>query len=341
MKKTFTILFLFSIILSTNGQISLTFDNQAIVVGDSHHFILADKTDEGSAGADQIWDFSGLKKQGDLTSYMLDASQTASGTSIPEATSVIKEWENYFYFRVSKNLMEEYGLASCNTVYKYDKPLIKIKFPFNYGNSCEGLFHGTDVSNQKNQLQGSYKIEADAYGKLLLPDNVVIDNVLRLKSVRNDISGTSSITTTTYRWYSSDVRYPLLTIIKTDNGGKTNTSITAYYADAKTSLKSATVADSNIENELVDNDNFTLSIYPNPYSEKLFINYRLYKQSDIKIEVVDNTGKSIYSIQHPNQSEGEYTESFTGKSYGLKQGVYFMKVLIGGKLITKKIVQVD
>jgi hypothetical protein len=340
MKKIFTIaILLIGFVLNDWGQTVLRYETHAIKLGDDHHFRLANKVDEGPAGPNQVWDFSGLKAEGDLTSHMLDALQTPKGNLIPEATSVIKEGENNFYFRVSKNVIEEYGLVSCNAVYRYDKPLIKIKFPFNYGNQCQGEFHGTDVNNLSVQLNGVYKIEADAYGTLILPGNITINNVLRLKSTRTDITGNSSNYTVTYRWYSSNVRYPLLTIIKYENGSKSNTAVTAYYADAGNISKSS--QNTTEENELLTDENIKLSVFPNPYSEKVNINYYLYKQNDVKIAIIDNMGKTVCTLVNQNQTEGQYTKTFAGRDYGLKYGIYFVRVIVGGKVITKKIIQVD
>ena len=338
MKKIFTItIFLFGFILSNWSQISLLYNNQAIVIGDAHHFRLANTVDEGPAGPNQIWDFSGLKIQGDLTSYMLDALLTPNGTKIPEATSVIKEGENNFYFRVSKSDIKEYGLASCNVVYRYDQPLTKLKFPFRYGDHSQGVFHGSDVNNAAIELKGTYQIEADAYGKLLLPHNVTINNVLRLKSTRTDQFNNASNTTITYRWYSTDVRYPLLTIIKYENNGKYQTSVTAYYADAGNIVKSSkNDADGN---EVIANDNFTFTAFPNPYTESININYYLYQQSDVSISVVDNMGKTVHTLVNQKQDEGQYTQSFTGKDFGLNAGVYFVRIIVNGKVEIAKIIQ--
>jgi hypothetical protein len=340
MKKIFSItILLIGFVLNDWGQIALKYENQAIVIGDAHHFLFANKVDEGTAGPNQVWDFSGLKAEGDLTSYMLDAMQTPKGNLIPEANAVIKEGENNFYFRVSKNVIEEYGLASCNAVFRYDQPLVKIKFPFHYGNQCQGQFHGTDVNNPSIQLNGTYKIEADAYGKLILPGNITINDVLRLKSIRTDVAGNSSTTTVTYRWYSSDVRYPLLTIIKYENAGKSNTAVTAYYADAGNVSKSS--KNTPEESELIANENIRLKIYPNPYSDKVNINYYLFKQNDVNIAIIDNMGKSICTIVNQNQTEGPYTKSFAGKDYGLKQGIYFVRIIVAGQVITQKIIQAN
>jgi hypothetical protein len=267
---------------------------------------------------------------------MLDALLTPDGTKIPEATSVIQEGPNNFYFKVSKIDMQEYGLASCNAVFRYDQPLVKMKFPFRYGDQCQGQFHGTDVNNPTIQLNGTYKIIADAYGKIILPGNIVINDVLRLKSARTDGLGNSTNTTITYRWYSKNVRYPLLTIIGNENAGIFHPTLTAYYADAGSSAK---FKQAENQSDLITNENFRVSIYPNPYAERTNINYVLYKASDVNISIVDNMGKSIQIIVNHAQEAGQYTESFAGRDFGLKAGVYLVRIIVDGKIETTKLIQ--
>lgn len=334
MKKIFTLTFLLvGFVLNNQGQVTLKYNNQAIIPGTSHHFKLANKADVGPAGPNQVWNFSDLKAEGDLTSYMLDAKQTPKGNLIPEANAVIQEGSNLFYFAVSKNIIEEYGLASGNAVYRYDKPLVKMKFPFRYGDKYEGQFHGTDVNNQSVQLNGTFKIEVDAYGTLMLP-NATIKNVIRLKSTRTDGTGNLTNSTVTYRWYSTDVRYPLLTIITYVSGSQTNSAITAYYADASNAKSSPE------KEELAAND-IKLSVYPNPYSEKFNIEYNLFKQSNVNISIVDNNGKTICTLVDQIQDAGQYSKIFNATDYGVKQGIYFVRVMVGSEVNTLKMVKVN
>jgi hypothetical protein len=339
MKKLFTIFPFLFVFWLVNGQTALKFSNQAIVIGNSHHFKLASAVDEGASGTDQIWDFSGLKAQNDFTSYMLDATQTPNTSDIPDANVVIKENQSLYYFKVSKTQIDELGFASCSKVYRYIVAPVKMKFPFTYGNYAEGPFHGVDVNNANNQLSGTYKIEVDATGTLIIPGNKPIHNVVRLKSSRTDEAGASSNTTITYRWYSANVRYPLLTIIRNGSDDKFVTSTVAYYADVVSQTKSVIADDA--ENNVVVDENFTISAYPNPYTDKLRIDYHLYRESSVIIGVYDNVGKSIALLVNQKKTKGNYTEWFSGKDYGMKQGVYYLRVSIDGKITTKKIVQID
>lgn len=328
--KTFTsIIVLLGLFLNISAQTALTYKNQAIKPGDSHHFYLVDKVSEGTSGPNQLWDFSKLKKTGELTSLMLNPSETAGGSLIPDANAVIRENNVDFFFKVTNNEILDYGFASCGNVFKYDKPLVKIKFPFQYGSIQQGEFHGTDVNKPEVQLSGTYKIEVDGYGKLILPGEVAADNVVRLKSTRTE--GGSSIVT--YRWYTSNLRYPLLTVIKSENGGNTTPILGAYYAGSL--QKTAQLEETNS-----GNDDMIVSVYPVPFSDELTIDYTLYNSGSVKIELLDNSGKPIKSLVSSNLEEGAYKESVSGQEHKLAQGVYFVRAIINGKVLIKKVIKI-
>lgn len=319
-------------VVTVFSQTSLTYKNHAIVAGTSHHFYMAQKADEGPSGPNQTWNFSEFKKESELTSQMLSTSETDKGAILSDANAIIREFSNDFYFKVTKNAIEEYGYSNGNTIIKYDQPLVKIKFPFSYGNVQQGSFNGTDINNPSVKLSGTYKIEADAYGKLILPDNIVYKNVLRLKSTR--IDGNCTCTLVTYRWYSSDVRYPLLTIIKSENGGTSNALLTAYYADGSTLKKDATEEPNN---SLAGD--YKLAVSPNPFEDNVTVTYQLSKASNVKLEIVDNNGKPVQTLVAQKKEQGNYTITFSAKQLGLSQGAYFVRGTFNEKVLTEKIIK--
>ena len=85
------------------------------------------------------------------------------------------------------------------------------------------------------------KYIGDAYGSLILPNNITVENVLRVKQSRTFDNGNgNSLQEITYRWYSTDVRYPILVIIKYVTATSSNIAEVAMYAHAGDRNKSAT-----------------------------------------------------------------------------------------------------
>ena len=235
--------------------------------------------------------------------------------------------------------MEETGMASNDksVVIKYDQPFLKMKFPFTAGDAFAGSISGTYAAGSlKATISGSYSVEADGWGKLILPGNVIAENTLRVKSVKNYdrifTSSTQHIEITTYRWYNEYNRYPLLvlTSIKATTGSRvTTTSQAAYSNRLKTTLPVK-------KTTLSEND---LSLYPNPVSDKLTIKYQVETPGKVTIELYDNTGKKIRSLLDKNLNAGNYSLELDTQSEGLPSGMYYIRAIMNGMTITKEFIR--
>ena len=337
-RSIFTLFGATFMIAALNGQITLTSKTHGFRVGDSHEFVIMKNVDEGISGPNVIWDFSGLEvTDKTLTSHMLSNDVTEKTRTIPQSNFVLEEFGNHFIFNVSKDKMEQYGTVSCNTVTIYDKPFLKLKFPFEFGDNVSGVYSGfQETENSLVQVNGSYNIEADAYGTLLLPNNVEVSNVLRVKQTRNIQSdnGCSSIEIT-YRWYAEQIRYPVLVIIKYVLPQQTFIAQTALYAHPESQKKNITSVSSA---ESVTN----FDVYPNPYGEKLTINYNLNKNGNVKIELYDVSGK-LYktALNNVKQESGFKSVTLEGIDSGKLPGTYYVRVTVDNNAYTKKVLKLQ
>jgi hypothetical protein len=338
MKKIY--IFISCLVLSATilrSQTVLTFSNQGLVPRTSHDFYFTTNQDEGASGANVIWDFSNLTPANkNLTSHMLNPSNLEKSGEIPEANTVIEEFGNLFYFKVSQNIIEQYGTVGCNTVTKYDVPFVKLKFPFAYGDKASGNYSGIQESNNiKTPVAGKYEISADAYGTLILPGNISINSVLRVKQIRTFEVGNPNLTEITYRWYTDDVRYPLLVIIKFQNGKESYVSQTAVYAHAGNRNKSATSL-SYLDLEPIKD----FSVFPSPYHDKLTISYELGKKGNVIINLYDISGKFSRTILSKTQQEaGNHTISLSNDEFSLMPGIYYVRLTLDNNSYMKKIVK--
>ena len=140
MKKIyFVIIIAVASLINLNAQLKMSKTSHGIVAGDSHLFLFTNPANEGPAGKNVTWDFSTLKANGKtLTSHMFSAAETHKGSVIGEANAAIEEFGNVFYFKETPKGIEHYGYVSGNTVIKYDKPLLKLKFPLTLGDKFSG-----------------------------------------------------------------------------------------------------------------------------------------------------------------------------------------------------------
>jgi uncharacterized protein YjdB len=83
-----------------------------------------------------------------------------------------------------------------------------------------------------------------------------------------------------------------------------------------------------------------VTVYPNPASETLNINYELEQPSDVRFELSDFMGSNIAVIKLNNQlsGAGHYALSLSGE--GLPNGIYLLRVVANGKVETKKVMVV-
>jgi len=336
MKKTY--LFIVSLLICSinlNSQTILRYNTHGIVIGTSHDFIFTNNKDEGLSGANVIWDFSDLVPANkNLTSHMLNPSNLDKSVEIIQANAVIDEFGNHYYFKVTDKGMEQYGTVCCNTVTKFDVPFLKLKFPFAYGDKVSGNYSGTQQSqNAKIAVNGTYEVAGDAYGTLILPGNIAIENVLRVKQTRTFNNECNGITEITYRWYTDDVRYPLLVVIKLVTPKESYVSQTAVYAHAGDRNKSATsISSLEAVNDFI--------AFPIPYHNQLTISYSLVNEENVQIDLCDIAGRLTQSVlNNSRQTAGYHEIILSNNDFKLMPGIYYIKLSIGNNVYMKKVIK--
>lgn len=341
MKKLYFVLIFVGLFLSSYSQFLMKGTTHLLRTGDEHYFNITNNVDPGNKGASQIWDFSNLETKSQLTSYMYSAYTTEKSADIPKANTVLEEFGTKFYFKTSDNIIEQFGTVSKNnTITKYDKPFVKMVFPFNYGDSYSGDFSGTieGANNYKASFSGTYSLEADAYGTLILPGKIKCKNVFRIKTIKKQCynnSNSCNCSTISYKWYSQDIRYPLLTIIQSKTSQGTKTIRTAYYSKAKNS----TII--NTKSNYINAENLNATIYPNPFKDEFKLDYTIGIDSDVIIEIYDNSGKKINVIHKSKQKAGYYTETINLSKIGNQLGLYHIRLIAGNNTISKTVIRVE
>ena len=87
-----------------------------------------------------------------------------------------------------------------------------------------------------------------------------------------------------------------------------------------------------IENTVATN----VSIFPNPFQKEAKITFNLEQSETVKISVFNILGRIVYNDDLGYLLEGNH--QYTLPAYNLEAGIYFVKLNIGNKLVTKKIV---
>ena len=97
-----------------------------------------------------------------------------------------------------------------------------------------------------------------------------------------------------------------------------------------------TLAPSVEDNEL-QGDNLT--VYPNPFASQLFIEYNLEKEKQVLLDVIDLSGKTVYTIIDEMQTAGSHKYTINAAQTGLVAGAYLLQFKTEGVLIVQKTIR--
>jgi len=132
-------------------------------------------------------------------------------------------------------------------------------------------------------------------------------------------------TSTTYTLgLTSDMAYSFSVSAYNSIGESPRSNVISFRT--LTSLKSTISGTNLVSSAILDNDRNNINVYPNPASDKLFIN----GLTDIDITFFDINGKEIFNISKAN---GSIDIS------ALPQGVYIVKFRSADKIIVKRVIK--
>ncbi len=308
--------------------------------------------DPGSKGKELRWDFRHLQpieEEYTLRYFIPDSSRMHDICGLEHRT-------RYYYHQQNDSVWST-GYENHTTYMKYTKAELKMRYPFTYGDTLRSEFEGKGEYGRRLQLavKGSTRIEADAEGELILPDET-IKKALRVHTQRHYTeTGRDSLQMTydTYCWYAQGVRYPVFESIKTTvQKGKSDTTVftTSFYYPPQEQY--AQLNDSPLQEEAEGSDPWSLSsppsgelegvfteadLLPNPVIDILYINYRLTRNAKIRFSVHNNAGVAMVQTATLNQTEG-YHQTPVNMT-GFIPGVYTLYVHVDDMVMSLNVVK--
>jgi len=328
------------LIFQAQAQITLTYENHALQSNVLHSTQYVENVAQGPDGANQIWDFTDFACNKIKTTELLSAENTKNYNNFPSANLAITDDDNFFYFNVNKNVNEYLGLITPDAIISFDKPIIKMVYPFTYGDEVsgdfagEGLYYGDVISN----IYGDYTVKADAYGTLLLPNNVSIQNVLRVKSVNHifeTVCQTTEFINEKYLWYSEDNRLPIMVVVidkKIVGGVETLTNYGYYSEDA---------FETNLEQTNTNISEFSVKTYPNPFTDFINVSYDIDTETNVTVEIYNPIGQKIETLVDNQIQEGYQLINYNVNNKSFAIGSYYVRIQIGENIIMKKMIKFE
>lgn len=269
------------------AQPTLTSANIGYVIGDTQQEHQGLWIDPGAAGPNQSWDFTGFSETGTAVLEVVDPAATTNGSSFVGATVGVRfaGTTATSYYNISSTAYSFAGIDANGTIVHYSDNEDALRFPMTYGDQFTDNLFSTFFSGATFNRSGSNTTEADGYGTLTLPDGSVIVDVLRIHTVQDY---TDVVPNTTqidylvdlYNFYSPGIHYPILSIgsIQTTQSGLPPQTQT-YSSYRETSPND------------IRSDELILGIYPNPTSDRLFLNTMKEIES---VSVISSTGRQVY-----------------------------------------------
>jgi hypothetical protein len=88
----------------------------------------------------------------------------------------------------------------------------------------------------------------------------------------------------------------------------------------------------------VDPMNASLNVYPNPFSKALTLKYELPKQTQVKITLLDVTGRVMSEVPVRTQAAGSYQYEMPVNT-DLKPGVYMLRITTDNGAVTRTLMK--
>lgn len=336
MKKLFLTASIILIAVFTYSQTKLTYEIHALKAGVNNPMKLCKYVDPGSPGEKMSWDFKSLEFKKDFVGYL---GKLSPNSHFPDADVRLEEFGSGFYFTCTEEKLEQIGYSSSsgNLIIKYSKPFTKMIYPFAYGDIFTGNYEGVYESSGKKSadVKGDYVVEADGYGTLHLPDGKIIEDVLRVTTVKQyDVIRSNSVRNveiTTYRWYEKSFRYPCLVFTEmksTSNGRESVTHQAAYNSDI--------INTSNDAKVLADH----VSIYPTQVTSVLNIKIESNINDEAIINILDINGK-VVSTMIVSASESSQLVTLTDEIQSLTPANYLIEIKANNQSAIKEFIRIQ
>lgn len=309
MKKTFTLLSLFTVLLCSSQPTFQYSNTISPTAGATATVLVGNKpSSPGASGAGVTWNFSSLSFTTAGTASVVLPSSTPFASSFPTANSaavIATPTSTFFtYENVQPGFQDQLGdniTATGGSTYTPD-PKRHFTFPLTYGSSYTDSYQCVSCS------PGSFTLTYDAYGTLII-NGKTYNNVARV---------TKMFGTPYYNYFSTN---PILSIFA--------------YDTSPTSSPTSLLIESSILSGI--NENYVvkhMTVYPNPASGSVTLKNENFVK--VSFALYDLLGKEVKASQELSQGESTKVDI---SNYG--SGLYFIKYHdeFGNDSFTKLIVE--
>ena len=337
MQKIFTLIFsVLCGITMTYAQIALNRASHQFRVNDKHSAQEVEFMEPGMNGQGLVWDFSQVVFKGE------EDYSTFTQVDNEDYNMVVSRTSDHvhFFYNITDKANEYKGYTIGGYKVLFDKPLIKTSYPQTYGTFFEGNYSGTISIDEvvTGKVGGTYSTEVDATGTVLLPGNLSLP-VIRVKTmetISRENCSCGNLEIEKYLWYTDQVRYPLfVSIIITSFSA----SGAPFSASKHSYVNTNVVLEPKVPQMAEMKKEIDYSVSPNPFRDRIEISYSIPQDTKVSIDLYSSQGLKLASIVPAQLQSGAQTVSFNTAPYVKNEGVYFVKMYFGDKLVSQKIIK--
>jgi len=143
-----------------------------------------------------------------------------------------------------------------------------------------------------------------------------------------------------YHWFFGDggTGYSYLVNHKYDFTKDSNIDVMLIVASA---FGCSTTFDSTIKIKYIPPPDFYVDVFPNPFEETTTIKISLSQSSHIQIKAYDEIGRLIAKLVDVEQPAGITNYGFDASKNNMSYGVYYIEILVDGKVYVKPIIRIE
>ena len=310
----------------------------------------ATNVNQGPAGANQTWSFTGLMSLGTQSQTFVSPASTPYAASFPAAdislmfTAGTDAFYTYYDHTTSATELLGLGYSTSGTVveFVYSNPQKQFQYPLTFGQQFSDVFTGSysivlSGINIVNYRSGTIYSDADAYGTITTPSGT-FNNVLRVRT--RQVTTDSSVYTgfplpptvqysniTSFLWISNNPGNVALMQIAydtlTDNQGTPPT----YEKNGQYQITSVGINDVNLKAQAA-------SIFPNPATDFTTVDVSVFDAGEAILQVYDASGRLVKN-QNITIGTGE-TKTVMVHTEEFATGFYQMNLIQKDKLLQAK-----
>jgi hypothetical protein len=289
--------------------------------------------DPGRSGENVLWDFGALTSVNDeyrlsyREPYLIRDSiyilgmDTIPVSELSDDDYLFTGIEHYtvYYYRFTDSCLWTLGHENAATRLQYRPPLLTGFFPVKYGDSRTAAYssRGLYSGSVPFETAGDVRIEADAYGMMILPSGDTLKQVMRVQSLRafsehllTEAGDSVTVNThqETYRWYSRGYRYPIFETLRnivSRDSTETGRFETAFFYPPQEHYyleedeENLALLEENENGESGENSEsdpwkgLSYNIFPNPAKSFLEIEIYLPRAANVRIQLSTTMGLAV------------------------------------------------